>query len=85
MENINPATGWRIARGAVRETILQSTETDAGPSQAAADRGTDFRIIFTDAAGEYEQVQSAQRSDHRRYLLAHGIAEHLDGKPRIGI
>ena len=64
---------------------MLSAETDTGPSQAAADCGADFRIIFTDAAGEYQQVQSTQRSDHCRYLLAHGIAEHLDGEPCIGI
>ena len=51
-ENLNPTTAW-TARGAVRDTILRDIWTDAGPSQAAADRGGDFRIIFTDAAGEY--------------------------------
>ena len=84
-ENLNPATACRIVRGAVRDTILRGIWTDAGPSQAAADRGTDFRIIFTNAAGEYEQIDSFKRSGHRGHLLTHGIAKHLNSKLCIGV
>ena len=84
-DDLNPATGWRRVRGAVRGTIPGDIRTDAGPSQATTDRGADFRIIFTDAASEYEQVESTQRGNHCRYLLAHGIAEHLNGKPCVSI
>ena len=84
-ENLNPTTAWRIVRRTVRNTILRGIWTDAGPSQATADRGTDLLVIFTDTAGKYQQVQSIKRSNHCRYLLAHGIAEHLDGKPRVGV
>jgi len=52
-ENIDPATGSRIASGAACERIVRSTEMDAGPGQATADRGADFHIIFPDAAGKY--------------------------------
>ena len=74
-----------IVDGIVRGPVPSLVEADAEPGQAAADRRSRFDIIFSNAAGEDEQIDSTKRSDHRGHLLAHGIAEHLNGKSRIGV
>ena len=55
------------------------------PGQAIADLGAHLLVIFADAAGEDDQVDAVERGDHRGHLLAHRIAEHLDGQPGIGV
>ena len=60
-------------------------ESNAKPGQAATDRRTRLDIIFADAACKHDQICSIKRRDHRGELLAHGIAEHRNGQPRIGI
>ena len=75
----------RLADGVFPRPVPRRVEADAEPGQAATDRRSRFDIIFSNAAGKYEQIVSTKRSDHRGHLLANGIAEHLNGKSYIGI
>ena len=66
------------------ETFLASsrlTPSQDKPRQTAARTSASF----SDAAGEDYRIDAIKRSDHRRHLLAHGIAEHLNGEPRTGV
>ena len=74
-----------IADGVLQGLISRWVEADTKPGQTAADRGPHLGVIFSDAAGEDEQINPIERGDHRGHLLAHGIAEHLNGKSCIGI
>ena len=68
-----------------RGPVPRLVEADAEPRQAATDRGSRFDIIFSNSAGEHEQIDSTKRRDHRGHLLAHRITEHLNGKSRVGV
>jgi hypothetical protein len=78
----NNAQTWRAI---CVPTVPRFVEAHADPRQPVADRSARFPIIFSDAAGEDDQVDAIERSDHRSHLLAHGIAEHLNRKSCIGI
>ena len=41
-------------------------------------------IVFSDAAGEYQQIEPFKHRNHCGYLLAHGITKHLNGESCIG-
>ena len=82
-ENEHRAARCRIVDGIVRGPVPSFIEADTDPGQAAADRSACSPIIFSNAAGEDNSVDSIKRGDHRGHLLAHGIAEHLNGKSCI--
>ena len=82
-QNVHRTARYRFADGIFRRSVSSFVETEAEPGQTAADRRARLDIILSNAAGEYEQIDSAKSSDHRGHLLAHGIAEHCNGKSRI--
>ena len=58
-------------------------EDDTGPIEPAANRAAHLSVVFSDAAGEDNEIYPAEHSNHRGYLLADGIAEHVDGQSGI--
>ena len=84
-ENAHRAARCGIVDGIVRGPVPSCVEGDTDPGQAAADRSACSPIVFSNAAGEDNQIDSIKRGDHRGHLLAHTIAEHLNGKSCIGV
>src|ERR1019366_2968425 len=74
-----------IVGGIVSGSAPAFIEVDAAPRQTIADRSAYFAIVFSNSACEDDKVDATERSDHCHDLFSHGIAEHLDGKPRIGV
>ncbi len=84
-EDLHRAARSGVVDGIVRGPVPSFVEADAEPGQAVTDRRSRFDVIFSNAAGEHEQIDSTKRSGHRGHLLAHGITEHLNGKSCIGV
>ena len=47
-----------------------------GPIELAANSTAHFSVVFSDTAGEDDEVGAVEHGDHRGDLLANGIAEH---------
>ena len=79
------ATRFRPTDWILHGPVPRIVKADADPGQAGADYRAGFCIIFSNAAGENDQVDPLQCRDHRGQLLTNGITKHLDGKSGIGI
>jgi hypothetical protein len=75
-ENKHRAAGCRITDGIGDGAVSHIIKDNTHPVQATADLGAYFRIIFSDSAGENDQIDSFKRRDHRRHLFTHRVAEH---------
>ena len=84
-QNVHGTARYRFADRIFRRPVSRRVEADAEPRQAATNRRSRLDIILSNAASEHEQIDSAERRDHRGRLLAHGIAEHRNGKSCIGV
>ena len=64
-ENEYRAARCGIVDGIVCEPVPTCVEPDTDPGQAATNRSECFPIIFSNAAGEDDYVDSIKRGDHR--------------------
>jgi hypothetical protein len=59
-------------------------EYKTDPVEPTANRGAHLYIVFSDTADKDDEVHSTEHSNHRGYLLADGIAEHVDSQSGSG-
>ena len=66
-------------------SVVLVLEDDAGPIEPIANRTAHFSVVFSDPAGKDDEVRPAEHGDHCGYLLANGIAEHVDGQSGVEV
>lgn len=71
--------------GLFAERLRASSRLIPHQAKPTAVLGACFPVIFSNAAGKGDQVNSIERGNHRGQLLAHGIAEHPDGQSCIAV
>ena len=62
-ENPHQAARCGGADGIVRAVVADLVEAKADPGQATADRAACFAVMFSDAAGEDQQVDAVERDE----------------------
>jgi ribulose-phosphate 3-epimerase len=65
-----PTTRRRIADGVFQRSISCCVEADTKPRETAADRGPLLCVIFSDSAGEDQQIDPIEGGDHCCHLFS---------------